>query len=87
MKRLFFFIAKPLAFRKARNIDAIKSKRRKRIIDIIRFINQWDDMPLDFIYNSVCQRLGMEESDYSKNFIHELILPNVDIDKMAAKLP
>lgn len=87
MKRIFFRIAKPSAFKKAKGISKIKLQRRRRILDAIRFINQWEDMPLDFIYSSICERLKMPENADTRNFIHKLIHPNVDIDEMASQLP
>ena len=88
MKRLFFRITKPLAFKKAKHIGNIRLEKRKRIIDAIRFIHQWDSiMPIEWMYNSVCEKLKIEQNDFAKEFINELAQPSVDIDKIATKLP
>ncbi len=87
MNKIFFKLLKPKAFKRAKNIKAIGREKRSRIINAIIYINAWQDIPVSQLLAPICETLKIEPSESARNIIHELILPNPNIEAIKKRLP
>ena len=87
MKRIIYFIFKSKAFNRSKNIEAIKAEKINRIKETLKYINEWDDIPVSYMFTAICDRLKIQPNSVAKSLVYELMMPNVDINKIKKRLP
>lgn len=87
MKKLF----KTLFYSKSHErLCVIRKKqhaRLDRLKDVVKELQEFDDIPISWQFTSLCTTLKIRPDAAAKNFIYELLLSDLDLEKQAKKLP
>lgn len=87
MKKLFYRLFKPHVYKCAYNIKLIREDKRERILQALRYINKWDDMPVSFIGSSIADILKIQYDRGGQWLVLALMSPWSDLDKLQNMLP
>lgn len=87
LKILHRGIFKDHVFRRAQRINQKQTERLKRVQKVYIEINRWDDIPLTWRFNSLCQILCIKPDKAAMRLLTEMCIPGVNLEKIAKRIP
>jgi hypothetical protein len=64
-----------------------QSAREKRYDDAMKYINQWDDMPLSWLYSEICEKLDIKKSKAAQDLIVRMTMPCYKKEDLIKRIP
>lgn len=87
MKKLFYRIFKSKVYFRFTSIKKKQAKRMENLLEVKRQLNKWYDIPISWQLEGLCKTLEIRANKPAYDFIIDLSMPNVDLEKEAKKIP
>lgn len=88
MNTLWCKLFKPRVYKRAMRIEKKKIARVDRLYNVIKELQEWDDIPLSWQFTSLCKKLHIKPNNAAYDFIFKLCFRTPEnIHEVAKKLP
>lgn len=87
MKKAIYRLFKPTVYKRALQLRAKQEARLERLNRVVRRLNQWNDIPISWQLNDLCEILRIEPNEKAEHFIYGLNFGRIDVKEEARKLP
>ena len=73
--------------KRAMRFKEIRAEKISRIEAAIREINEWQDIPMSWLYPSICDILKIKQNDGAKRLMLDLTVRRESIETLSRRLP
>ena len=87
MKKLYYRIFKSKVYFRLTSIKKKQAKRMENLLEVKRQLNKWYDIPITWQLEGLCKILEIRANKPAYDFLIDLSMPNVDLEKEAKKIP
>lgn len=87
MKKLYYRFFKSKVYTRFTSIKKKQAKRMENLLEVKRRLNKWHDIPITWQLEHLCKILEIRVNKPAYDFIIDLSMPNVDLEKEAKKIP